>query len=75
MEDVTNMVAEVKNGIRYDGFGGGDTGRQQRQCSGKRQRRLELLDCKLLQSETRTPLVSAGEVLFNPVEAFNRCTC
>lgn len=52
MEDVTDVVAEMKNGISYDGLGGGDASRQQRQCSGKRQRRLQLLDRKLLQRET-----------------------
>lgn len=49
MEDVTDVIAEVKNGISYDGLRGGNASRQQRQCSGKRQRRLQLLDRKLLQ--------------------------
>lgn len=70
MENVTNVVAEVKNRISYDGLGGGNASRQQRQCSGQRQRRLQLFDCKLLRSETRTCLASAGEFLLNPVESF-----
>lgn len=75
VEDVTDVVAEMKNGISYDGLRGGNASRQQRQCSGKRQRRLQLLDRKLLQSETTTSLASARRVLFNPGEAFNIRTC
>lgn len=70
MEDVTNMVAKVKNRISYDGLGGGNASRQQRQCGGQRQRRLQLFDCKLLQSDIRTCLASVGKFLLNPVESF-----
>lgn len=69
MEDVTNVIAEVKNRISYDGLGGGNASRQQRQCSGQRQRRLQLFHCKLLQSKTTTCLASAGQFLFNPAES------
>lgn len=70
VEDVTNVVAEVKDRVGDDGLGGGNASRQQRQRRGQRQRRLQLFDCKLLQSETRRCLASAGESLLNPVESF-----
>lgn len=61
VEDVPNVVAEVKDRVGDDGLGGGNASRQQRQRRGQRQRRLQLFDCKLLQSEIRTCLASAGE--------------
>lgn len=47
-----NVVAEVENGISYDRLGGSNASREQRQCSGQRQRRLQLLNCKFLESDT-----------------------
>lgn len=49
VEDVPNVVAEVKDGVGDDGLGGGDAGRQQGQRGGQRQRRLQLFDRQLLQ--------------------------
>lgn len=53
VEDVVDVVAEVENGIGYDRLGGGNASREQRQRSGQGQRRLQLLNCEFLHSETR----------------------
>ena len=54
VKDVVNVVAEVEDWISYDRLGGGDASRQQRQSCGQRQRRLQLLHCEFLQSQTRS---------------------
>lgn len=51
VEDVVNVVAEVKDGVSYDCFGRSDASGQQRQRGGQRERRLQLLYGELLHSE------------------------
>lgn len=51
VEDVVNVVAEVKDGVGYDRLGSSDASRQQRQRGGQRERRLQLLHRELLHSE------------------------
>lgn len=53
VEDVVNMVAEVENWVGDDRLCGSNTSRQQGQSRRQRQGRLELLHCRLLQSEMR----------------------
>lgn len=51
VEDVVNVVAEVKDGVGYDRLGRSNASRQQRQRGGQRERRLQLLHRKLLHSK------------------------
>lgn len=48
VQDVVNVVAEVKDGVGDDRLGSGNARRQQRQCGGQRERRLQLFHRQLL---------------------------
>lgn len=53
VQDVVNVVAEVKDGVGDDRLGRSDARRQQRQRGGQRERRLQLLHRQLLGSKHR----------------------
>lgn len=63
VQDVVNVVAEVKDGVGDDRLGGSDACGQQRQRGGQRERRLQLLYRQLLHSKNTRGLKHTEESL------------